>query len=252
MIIDKNKKKSVIKSLESLGFNDKEAKVYVALLSLGEVGTTKILKETGLHGQFVYTALGELEKKGLVQYVIVRGRRKYSAKNPKRIPEFIDQKKMRAVEVAAELDKLVTIPETSDFELFRGKEQFIANELRTIQGMPKGSVVRTVGGTKERYEEVMGNLMNEYDYHRSKRNIEVRYLGSEAQKDYMKKAGDNRECFKYRLLPGLFTGVVSTAIEPHAVRFVIYGNPIVSFTMASKEVVESYTGFFETLWKLAK
>src|SRR3990167_10333976 len=79
--IDEKMNGDIIMSLEALGLKKKEARVYLALLELGQVGSSKIIQRTGLHGQFVYQALEGLEEKGLAQHAIQAGRKKLDRKS---------------------------------------------------------------------------------------------------------------------------------------------------------------------------
>ena len=56
-------------SLQSLGLNEKEAKVYIALLTLGRGSAYSIAEKSGLKKPTTYVVLGELIKKGLVSKV---------------------------------------------------------------------------------------------------------------------------------------------------------------------------------------
>ncbi|MFS6744375.1 helix-turn-helix domain-containing protein, partial [Staphylococcus aureus] len=91
--IGENEYKDIVRDLESLGLKAKEALVYISLLELGEVGSSHIAKKTGLHTQFIYMALDALEKHGLTQHVIRRGRKKFSAKHPQALVRLVEQQK---------------------------------------------------------------------------------------------------------------------------------------------------------------
>lgn len=65
----------IIESLESLGLNEKEAKVYTALLQLGRVSAYSVSEKSGLKKPTTYVVLGELVKKGLVSKEVPRSRK---------------------------------------------------------------------------------------------------------------------------------------------------------------------------------
>ena len=54
---DKNSEQDLLKQLEAVGLTNKESLVYLALLPRNDVGSSKLITATGLHGQFVYDAL---------------------------------------------------------------------------------------------------------------------------------------------------------------------------------------------------
>lgn len=251
-IFDETEFKAVLEDLNKLGLSDKEAKVYLSLLQQGEVGSSKIIVSSGLHGQFVYQALKELEEKGLVQHVIVRGRKKFSAKGPAMLSMLVDQKKKIADGIVEKLDRIVISPDKQQFEIFQGKESFVSREFDLLSKAQEGSVLLIIGGTGDMFTKTLDKQFGEYEYLRMKKNIKVRYIGSEGQRINLANAGDTRRLFEYRLLPGLFTGEVNTNIWPDSVTFNIFGEPTTNFSVSNIKIAESYRQFFETLWKLAR
>ncbi|HMP85135.1 MAG TPA: helix-turn-helix domain-containing protein, partial [Candidatus Paceibacterota bacterium] len=91
-IIDKKIEDSILDDLYELGLDGKEARIYLSLIRLGEVGATRICTDTVLHRQFVYQSLYGLEKRGLIQVATIKGRKKFSAKNPKILSNLLAEK----------------------------------------------------------------------------------------------------------------------------------------------------------------
>ncbi len=56
----------LVKQLEEFGLNDKEAKVYIATLELGQSSAADIAKKSGVHRATTYFTLESLMKMGLV------------------------------------------------------------------------------------------------------------------------------------------------------------------------------------------
>lgn len=250
-IVDKNKNGEILKDLEKLNLSRKEALVYMALLKLGEVGSSKIIKAASLHGQFVYQALETLEQKGLVQYIVECGRKKFSAKNPKALLRLVESQKIIADDVAAKLEKHWAMPPEQKFEVFKGKESYIAHEFDLLNDTSEGCELLIIGGSGDLFSKIMGNQLDAYEELRLKKKIKIRYLGSEAQKADLFRSKADRKFFEYRLLPGLFTGIVNTNIWPEAIGFNIFSEPVMSFVVSNPIIAGSYRQFFETLWKLA-
>jgi len=244
--------KEIQNGLEKLGLSDKEAKVYIALLKLGEVGSSKIIREAELHGQYVYQTLESLEERGLVQHVIKHGRKKFSAKSPQVLTRLIDQQKTIAESVASKLQELMVLPPDQRFEVFQGRESYVAHEFDLLEQAQEGSELLVIGGTGDKFNETMGNRLGEYAALQIKKNIIIRYLGSEGQRADMPQIHGRRKLFEARYLPGLFTGQVNTNVWPNCLGFNIFGEPVTRFTIWSPVVAGSYRQFFETLWKIAK
>jgi sugar-specific transcriptional regulator TrmB len=250
--IDKNNNSEIKANLKSIGLREKEAAVYLALLELGEVGSSKIVKKTGLHGQFVYTSLESLEQKGMTRHVMKRGRKKFSAKSPKMLVQLIDRQKRMAEEVAEKLNEMILIPARNEFEVFQGKESYIDNEFDLLNQSPDECELLIIGGAGDKFSENMEDEIRRYEKLRVAKKISVRYIGSADQNEYLEKNKKTRQYFDCRFLPGLFTGMVNTNIWPGAIGFNIFGEPVTNFTISSSVIAGSYKQFFETLWKLAK
>lgn len=251
-MLDENQQEDLLKDLSDLGMSSKEARVYVSLLLSGEVGSSKIIKDTSLHGQYVYQSLERLESKGFVQHVIKRGRKKFSARNPNMLSRLADEKKVLAESLAIKLNEMMTLPPEQHFEVFQGTEAYIAHEFDMLKRAKDGCQLLIIAGTGDQFNQNMGERLKEYSALQTKKNITVHYLGSEAQRSNMSQMHGSRKSFEIKYLPGLFTGYVNTNIWPDVLGFNIYSEPVTRFTIWNPVVAGSYGQFFKTLWNLAK
>lgn len=244
----------IIDSLEKLGLKEKEAIVYIALLGLGQVGSSKIIKKTGLHGQFVYEALGHLEEVGLVVHVIQGGRKKFRANSPKRLSTLIERQHQIAEDVIKNLLAITKLPEEEQFEIYQGDDSYRNHEFELLDNAKDSAVINIIGGgvSNNKFIELMGKELGHYESMRTVRKIKVRYIGSREQEEFLKRNTQNRKFFEYKILPGDFTGLVNTNIWPDTVGFNVYGQTTLAFVIKNRNVAESYNMFFETLWNLAK
>ncbi|MBS3097523.1 hypothetical protein J4209_01865 [Candidatus Woesearchaeota archaeon] len=69
-------------ALRKFGLSDREIKVYLALLELGEALASKIAEKTNTPRTLSYDILENLLKKGLVSYVIKSNKKYFSAFDP--------------------------------------------------------------------------------------------------------------------------------------------------------------------------
>ncbi len=79
--------KNVRKILKDFGLDDKETKVYLALLELGETGIERISKKSEVKRTTVYDIISSLKAKGLVATYISRKKKYYYAESPEIILE---------------------------------------------------------------------------------------------------------------------------------------------------------------------
>lgn len=93
----------IIESLESLGLNEKEAKVYTALLQLGRASAYSVSEKSGLKKPTTYVILGELVKKGLVSKVPRTRKQLFVARPPDEFFALAEERLAVAKKVLPEL-----------------------------------------------------------------------------------------------------------------------------------------------------
>lgn len=238
--------------LIELGYDGKEAKVYLALLKLGNSGTAAIIKETGLHGQFVYNSLKKLQEEGLVEVSQKNGRNRYSALSPYKLINKIKDKERKANELVESLNQSMTIKNYQEVSTFHGEEEFRSINFDALNNEPSDGEIMIIGGEGDRYLESMGQLMNKYEELRLKKKVTIRYIGNESQRQALTDLAFKRKWFEARILPGLSTGLVNTNIFNNEVLLNIFGTPLYVIRIQSRPVTESNKNFFNNLWQLSK
>ena len=78
------KKKDLLSLVERIGFDDKEAKIYIALLELGEATVLEVGKRAGVKRPTAYLVLDTLHAKGAAFKTRASGRTRFIAEKPKR------------------------------------------------------------------------------------------------------------------------------------------------------------------------
>ncbi len=241
----------LIKKLHTLGLNEKEAKVYLDLLAREQpIGTSKIVRSTGLYGQNVYDALAGLEEKGLATHVIVGTRKKFAATNPSRLELLAEYKKKLALEVVRDLSIHVRANHFQDFEFYQGDDAFLAHEFSELSDAKYGEEWLILGGSGDRFESIIAHGLRDYDSIRQNKNIRMRYIGSEAQREDLQRASKSRPFFGCRILPNFQKSIVNTLVRPQSLSLSTYGDPVLTYQIKNLRVAESYRNFFEALWSV--
>jgi sugar-specific transcriptional regulator TrmB len=180
--VDEKGGNKYLKSLVKIGLTEKESVVYLSLLQLGEVGSSKIIDHTGLHGQFVYDALKGLDKHELIQVVKRNGRKKFSALNPRSITNLIDSKKRIAEDLATKLQNFYIPPKDQSLEMIQGDESYIEHEFELLQKARPDSELLVIGGSGDSFIKIMWSKLQKYEEQRLAKSIKIRYVGSEQQR----------------------------------------------------------------------
>lgn len=91
----------MLKMLEGMGLSRREALAYSALVETGQTTTGPIVRKTGIPASKIYAVLERLVKKGLASVIVKRGMKHFSATNPERLVDYLEEKK-REVEAHEE------------------------------------------------------------------------------------------------------------------------------------------------------
>ena len=122
------------KELEQLGLSDKEAKTYLASLSLGGSVVQNIAKKAELKRPTTYFAIEQLIKRGLMSYFEKGKKRYFVAESPERLISLLAARKKRAQLLETQLQKIMPelnslfglIGEKPKIQFFEGKEGIVS------------------------------------------------------------------------------------------------------------------------------
>lgn len=96
----------IIPTLEEIGLEEREVKVYLALLELDESTVLPIATKAGVKRTYTYDILDALQKKGLVGYVEKNGRRRYVAEDPKKLEQLLKERLQHLHDILPEISSL--------------------------------------------------------------------------------------------------------------------------------------------------
>lgn len=78
--------------LQNVGLNEREARVYLALLELGETSVLQVGLRSGIERTYCYDLLESLLKKDLVSVLEKNGRRRYLAADPNTLEQIAERR----------------------------------------------------------------------------------------------------------------------------------------------------------------
>ena len=243
----------IIKNLQEQGLSEKEAKVYVACLELGDTTAGDVSFKSKLPRTLVYDLLSKLIEKGLIAYVIKNNIKYFKASEPQQFIKTLKEKQKGIEEILPQLtllqkSKSVRGPQV---EVYEGKEGMKA----VMNDILKSKVTEFFAyGSSRSSWEVIPTFMHHWHNERIKQKImmNVLYNNTKATKEKIKKAKESLQYVKYKLMP----------IELESpTAFVIYGDKVVlqSWTkepfavmIENKEMAKNHKKYFEALWMIAK
>jgi len=96
-----------ISLLKKLGFSDKSATVYLALLRLGPSSVRALAEECGLNRGTTYDALKWLQEQGVVNYYHQDTKQTFVAEDPGKLHQMVRDQERELQTVDQKLDKLI-------------------------------------------------------------------------------------------------------------------------------------------------
>jgi len=240
----------LIDQLAAWGLSRAEAEVYVYLLQkTSESGGSKIAIGTGLHRQYVYIALEKLMGAGLVETVPSGKHKKYKARSPLEIEKITRKKSIAANDLVHELNKISAIHNDQDFEVLQGAKQIQQYEMDYAENAQPGDEEYIIGSNPHGFEEVMGDLLDEYTGIKDGKQMRVLYIGGNSAETERYRG---QKSFTARILPGFPQGETHTVIRKDTVLFFSFLTPPLVYVIKSETVARDYKQFFMMLWNMAK
>lgn len=165
----------LLEQLVNYGLSEKEAKVYLAALTLNEASAQDIAKKAKINRATVYVIIETLQTKGLIS-IVKRGKKSvYLAANPNKMLELLEQQKAM---VMAKLEEV----------------RSILPELETIYNYspskPRIRYFEGLSGLKELYQDTLKNNQTIYSFdpvHEGMSKSLLKWLGEEYVPERIKK-----------------------------------------------------------------
>ena len=150
---------------QNLGLTDKEAKVYLAILGLGDSTILPIAKRSGVKRTSIYYFIDRLVELGLVDQAKIRGRMHYKAKPPEQLVNLQEQRLSEVKKALPQFESLYNVstkkPRISYFEGPEQMRQIMYEEWKCKEVLfiwPTLNVLEVIGGAKFLEEIVQGDV----------------------------------------------------------------------------------------------
>jgi sugar-specific transcriptional regulator TrmB len=239
---------------QELGLTKYEAKVYLALIELGESTTGQILDKANIHSGKIYQILESLKLKGFVSEIKKNGVKRFSPTEPDEILEYfqkkrtkIDQEETLFKNILPEINKKINSnKETTHIEIFTG-----------FQGMKKAFEKEIKRYSKKNALCVSGII--DYDTHekrfvdffqfnifpfREKAQVPIRKIV-----DVNGQSNVHENNAKIRYLN--YSAIITFNVLADLVIISVWTKEPLFIAIESKEVAKGFIENFELLWKLA-
>lgn len=236
--------------LKEIGLSDKQAKVYLALLALGEGTVQEIAREAKLKRPTVYLLLEELESRGLVLAEKVGTRAKFIAEKPATLLKKINALSSLVAHHMDEFELLRKgVAQKPRLIFFDGAEGFKKVWNFLFESEEKEYLIITdpqemLGFVRKGY--ITGKIIKE----KMRRGISSRQLitFSEYAKEVLAK--DKQENRTSKVLPHTYHSPFTTLIFGDSVAFISPAGENMMLVFESRAFAKTQRSLFEALWSL--
>lgn len=250
-----NENLDIKKSLEHIGFSEKEVVVYLALLSLGKGTVTEISRKAGINRPTGYHVLASLSVKELVKVSGKEPKQEYVAESPDQIEKLLqnkieeDQKFINeARKIIPELKSIHNVTDRPKVLFYEGKEGLEKVYEDTLTS--KGEILAYA--SVEDIQPTLPHYFPEYYKRRAKKGIKIRAIFPES-----KDARDRASLDKEEIRESLIIPSEKFGFHPE---INIYNNKIMiaswreklGIIIESSEIADAMKKIYELSWAEAK
>lgn len=238
------------KYLQDIGLNDKEATVYLSLLSVEHASVLDLAKKTKIKRPTVYVVLESLLKKGLVSETTIGKKTHYQAEPPERLETFVEKRKIALEESQRTLKDV--IPQIKSIaresgerpvvKYFEGRDGIISANDELFSGMDEEGGVTYLVYPKEAVEELFTDKEREkYRSIRIAKKIKSNVLYTSGKSERPSDATGDRvkiDASKYPI-------TCDISIYKDRVRISILGKRLSGIFIRSKDFAETLKSLFK-------
>lgn len=242
--------------LEEIGLTKGEIRVYTALLEIGPATTGPLAQRAGVSSSKVYKILGRLQGKGLAGYVMKDGAKRFSAQSPRRILDYIEEKRERLEERRALVERMLPELERQQgprragatvYEGLKGVTNLFRNILDELE---PGETYYVIGATYGEREAELRRFFYKHHQRRIDRRVRVMMLANHSLRGRLEKTTGTYS--QIRFLPEYFAGNLETVFYKDRMFMVLFTREPVAVLFESREAAENLMSHFRALWRVAK
>ncbi len=211
-------------TLQQIGLTEKQAKIYLACLELGECSIKEIARKAELKRTTIYDIIDDMIKAGFIKTIMQGKKKKYLAAEPSELESIIKKREILLAQILPQLNSLNnsggTKPKVWFYEGKEGLKKAYADTLKY-----NGELLSFAS---EHVAHILGkNWVENYFRKRIKRKIHVRAIMPSAE--YLTKEIISRDRKQLRMTKTINPNKYLFSIEIN-----LYGHRKVAF-MSSKE-----------------
>ncbi|MBI3261507.1 hypothetical protein HYZ64_04035 [Candidatus Berkelbacteria bacterium] len=238
--------------LGQLGLDEKESRVYLSVLRLGQTTVSQVAQAAGVERTGTYDVLERLQKQGLVRQVAIGKIVNFAAEDPKKLLSDLEARRQQLEELIPQLANLygetLTRPVSAIYEGKEGVRALLSDifktqtkEIRLIYSAPLSEIVG---------EEFIERLQEQ----RVASGVGIRVLTVAHYNDtYHDSVRSNSEILMtVRQVPESLALPLTTYLIDHKTALISHKKPAYGWLVESPDFAKQQQAFFEAMWLIAK
>lgn len=238
------------KSLQYVGFKPKEAKIYLALLELGEAPVTEIARRTNIKRTTIYNLLPDLIERGIVTARPKGGRVVYFVEDARSLKLDLHEKEKaidRILPDLAQIQRLLPYkPRVTYYEGVGGMKDLYQD---TLDNSKAGDTILSYTGLSHFYQYMPKDYMRTYIDERIKRKIFIKMIAPHSPAAIEFDRVERHELRDIRLVDNQkFVFSADTEIYANKVALISYKENFIGVIIESEEINRMQKMAFELMW----
>jgi len=242
--------------LREIGLSPNEARVYEALLQLGEASVQTISTKANVHRRNVYDSLIKLMEKGLVSQAVLKQESHFRATDPERLMTIIKEKEDRLTNALPSMKKrFQTLKEGEQAYIYRGVAGF-RNYMQDI--LDAGEDFYCIGAKGGWFDPRLKTFRIRFYKELKKKKLHCYHLFDWEMQDHLQQEVESpvpEHLHEARFLPKEYS--TNSAIDIFADHVVTFtglninrlDDDMVQFVLISRKLADSYKKWFWLLWE---
>lgn len=228
--------------LTQIGFGDKEAEIYLALIKLGKANIAELIKKTSIERRTIYDVLERLMQKAWVSYYIENKKKYYIPVKPELILEDLEYKKQEFKEIIPKINVLKEKSSLTNVEIYKGVKGLKTIGLEIIKSK---SIHYSFGNIAPfMLNPDYTPLLKEFLEILEARNIKEKVIYAKGEQIKKIKGGQYKAINK-ELIPPTPTIVYDDVTIQY-----IFTDPITIIKIISPEIAKTNKKYFEMFWEM--
>lgn len=247
----------ILRSLVEFGLNEKEAKVYLALLELEIANVQEIAKAAGVNRSSAYVTLESLKKRGLVALSDDKKVRQYLATSPEALLHLAQDNASKQLNIRNKIEEIVPnlkalykgLKKKPVVRVYEGKEGILASFRETLDTKERVMRVYSSPGNIGPY---VADHIPAYIAERYKRGIKMFGIhpNNEVNRELEKHLPENDD--EYYLIPDPNRKTADLAIFDNKITYMSSESAEIAVTIESREMADVMKLIFDLAFKEAK